>query len=190
MLVDEQPEAIVATTNYIFAINTANADIPGYEESPDGPRAPWNMIKMTPKTGNLVRIGRTIDQTTFNPLAATTGNDLDNLGLVYDKLVEIGPDGTYGRTDVPKLSPQIREVFKGPLILNSDFDTREKAQAAIDSGVADGIAFGRTFLANPDLPERLRTDAPLNEGDMKTWYSQGPEGYIDYPTLDEAARAA
>jgi peptide/nickel transport system substrate-binding protein len=72
VLVEEQPEAIVATTNYIFAINTANADIPGYEESPDGPRAPWNMIKMAPKNGTVVRIGRTIDQTTFNPLAATT----------------------------------------------------------------------------------------------------------------------
>ncbi len=43
---------------------------------------------------------------------------------------------------------------------------------------------GRTFLANPDLPERLRTGAPLNQDDMKTWYSQGPEGYIDYLALE------
>ncbi|MET3437770.1 alkene reductase [Sphingomonas sp. 1185] len=115
---------------------------------------------------------------------------LSDLGIAFLELREIGPDGTYGSTDVPKLSPQIRQAFQGPLILNSDFDSREKAQAALDSGVADGIAFGRTFLANPDLPERLRTDAPLNESDMKTWYSQGPEGYIDYPTLEETARAA
>lgn len=115
---------------------------------------------------------------------------LSDLGIAFLELREIGPDGTYGRTDVPKLSPQIREVFQGPLILNSDFDSRAKAQAAIDSGVADGIAFGRTFLANPDLPERLRIDAPLNQSDMATWYSQGPEGYIDYPTLDEQSRAA
>jgi 2,4-dienoyl-CoA reductase-like NADH-dependent reductase (Old Yellow Enzyme family) len=115
---------------------------------------------------------------------------LSDLGIAFLELREPGPDGTFGKTDVPKLSPQIREVFKGPLILNSDYDSRGKAQAALDSGVADGIAFGRTFLANPDLPERLRTDAALNEGDMATWYSQGPEGYIDYPTLAEAARAA
>ena len=115
---------------------------------------------------------------------------LSDLGIAFLELRELGPDGTYGASDVPKLSPQIRKVFQGPLILNSDYDSREKAQAALDSGVADGIAFGRTFLANPDLPERLRTDAPLNESDMKTWYSQGPEGYINYPTLDEAARAA
>jgi peptide/nickel transport system substrate-binding protein len=94
ILHEEQPEAIIATTNYTFAINTANADIPGYEESPDGPRAPWNMLRMKTKNGAVVRIGRTIDQTTFNPLAASTGNDLDNLGLVYDKLIELGPDGT------------------------------------------------------------------------------------------------
>ncbi len=115
---------------------------------------------------------------------------LSDLGIAFLELREIGPDGTYGHTDVPKLSPQIREVFQGPLILNSDFDSREKAQAALDSGVADAIAFGRTFLANPDLPERLRTGAPLNQSDMATWYSQGPEGYIDYPTLDEQSRAA
>ena len=47
------------------------------------------------------------------------------------------------------------------------------------SGIADAIAYGRTFLANPDLPERFRQDAPLNADNAKTWYSQGPEGYID-----------
>jgi 2,4-dienoyl-CoA reductase-like NADH-dependent reductase (Old Yellow Enzyme family) len=86
---------------------------------------------------------------------------LSDLGIAFLELREIGPDGTYGSTDVPKLSPQIRQVFQGPLILNSDFDSREKAQAALDSGVADGSR-SATFLANPDLPERLRTGAPLN----------------------------
>ena len=45
------------------------------------------------------------------------------------------------------------------------------------------IAFGRTFLANPDLPERLRQGTELNPDDRSTWYSQGPEGYVDYPAL-------
>ena len=61
------------------------------------------------------------------------------------------------------------------------------AQAAIGSGVADAIAFGRTFLANPDLPERFRSGAELNKDDMRTWYSQGPEGYVDYPALERVA---
>jgi exoribonuclease R len=59
-------------------------------------------------------------------------------------------------------------------------------QAALDAGEADAITFGRPFLANPDLVERLRRDAPLNPDVMATWYSQGPEGYIDYPALEGA----
>lgn len=111
---------------------------------------------------------------------------LDEIGIGFLELREPGPDGTFGRTDVPPLSPQIREAFSRPLVLNSDYDTREAAQAKLDEGVADAISFGRTFLANPDLPERLRTGAPLNESNPKTWYSQGPEGYIDYPALETA----
>lgn len=114
---------------------------------------------------------------------------LAEIGIGFLELREPGPDGTFGKTDVPKLSPQIRDVFTGPLVLNSDYETAAQAQAAIDAGTADAISFGRTFLANPDLPERLAKDAPLNQSNIKTWYSQGPEGYIDYPTLDEARAA-
>lgn len=109
---------------------------------------------------------------------------LSELGIAFLELREPGPEGTFGRTDVPKLSPAIRTVFDRPLVVNSDYVTREAAQAALDSGVADAVSFGRTFIANPDLPERLRTGAPLNEGNMATWYSQGPEGYTDYPALE------
>ncbi len=109
---------------------------------------------------------------------------LSDLGIAFLELREPGPDGTFGKTDVPKLSPDIRKVFTGVLVLNSDYTTADEAQAKLDEGVADAISFGRTFLANPDLPERLRTGAPLNQDDMKTWYSQGPEGYIDYPALE------
>jgi 2,4-dienoyl-CoA reductase-like NADH-dependent reductase (Old Yellow Enzyme family) len=73
------------------------------------------------------------------------------------------------------------------LVVNSDYFTAVAAQAAIDSGVADAVSFGRAFLANPDLPERLRTGAALNEGNFRTWYSQGPEGYTDYPALESVA---
>ena len=119
----------------------------------------------------------------FVPAAAA----LQEIGIAFLELREPGADGTFGRTDVPKQSPAIRAVFHRPLVLNSDYRTAEEAQAAIDSGVADAISFGRTFLANPDLPERLRTGAPLNADVMATWYSQGPEGYIDYPALETAA---
>jgi 2,4-dienoyl-CoA reductase-like NADH-dependent reductase (Old Yellow Enzyme family) len=118
----------------------------------------------------------------FVPAAAA----LDALGIGFLELREQAPDGTFGSTDVPKLSPQIRQVFKRPLILNQDY-TLAQAQADLDSGLADGIAFGRKFIANPDLVERLRRGAPLADDNQATWYSKGPEGYIDYPALETEA---
>ena len=125
-----------------------------------------------------------------NPVALFTAAAarLDAIGIAYLELREPGADGTFGRTDVPRVSPDIRKVFSGPLILNSDY-TLEKAQAALDSGVADAIAFGRTFISNPDLPRRLAEGLPLEQDDMKTWYSQGPEGYTDYPFAAETVAA-
>ncbi len=112
---------------------------------------------------------------------------LSAVGIAFLELREPGEHGTFGQAAVPAVAPAIRQAFRGPLVLNSDY-VGGSAQAALDSGVADAIAFGRTFLANPDLPERLRQGAPLNADNRATWYSQGPEGYIDYPLL--SARAA
>ncbi|GAN55511.1 alkene reductase [Tanticharoenia sakaeratensis] len=105
---------------------------------------------------------------------------LYDLGLAWLELREPGPNGTFGRTDQPKLSPQIRQVFKAPLVLNSDY-TLEEAETAVLEDRADAISFGRKFLANPDLPHRFKSGLPLNRDEMKTWYSQGPQGYVDYP---------
>ena len=112
---------------------------------------------------------------------------LSDIGIGFLELREPGPEGTFGRSDVPRLSPEIRKAFAGPLVLNSDYFTLEAAQERIDAGVADAISFGRSFLANPDLPSRLASGAPLNEAVMATWYSQGAEGYVDYPALETAA---
>ena len=68
-------------------------------------------------------------------------------------------------------------------MLNSDYHLKD-ATEALNSGRCDAIAFGRTFLANPDLPARLKANAPLNKPVVETYYTQGPEGYTDYPTLD------
>jgi N-ethylmaleimide reductase len=110
---------------------------------------------------------------------------LADLNIAFLELREQGPEGTFGATDVPKLSPEIRKVFPGVLILNQDY-SGEQAQADLDSGVADAIAFGRKFIGNPDLVERLRTGAPLNADNPATWYTDGPEGYVDYPALEHA----
>ncbi|KQN35630.1 alkene reductase [Sphingomonas sp. Leaf407] len=111
---------------------------------------------------------------------------LNDKGIAFLELREPGPDGTFGSTTQPRVSPAIRKVFAGPLVLNQDYDG-SNAQAELDAGIADAIAFGRPYLANPDLPERLRQGAPLNKDDMATWYSRGAEGYTDYPTLETAA---
>ena len=81
------------------------------------------------------------------------------------------------------------DVQEGPLVLNSDYGLG-RAQADLASGLADAISFGRPFLANPDLVDRLRDGAPLTQAQMATFYSQGAEGYTDYPTLAEEKAAA
>jgi N-ethylmaleimide reductase len=111
---------------------------------------------------------------------------LNDLGIGFLELREIGPEGTFGSTTVPKLSPKIREAFKGPLVLNQDY-TLEAGQRDVESGIADAIAWGRLFIANPDLVERFRRGAPLNAPNPKTFYVPGPEGYTDYPALEAAA---
>jgi N-ethylmaleimide reductase len=127
-----------------------------------------------------------VDDSNPEPLFTAAAKVLSDLGIAFLELREPGPAGTFGKTDVPKLSPAIRAVFKGVLILNSDFDTLEKAQAELDKGDADAISFGRPFIGNPDLVERLRDGAPLAKDNPATWYSQGPEGYVDYPALETA----
>ena len=107
---------------------------------------------------------------------------LSEIGIAFLELREPGFDGTFGKAEVDPVHPFIRKAFDGPLVLNSDYRLAN-AQAVLDAGQADAIAFGRTFLANPDLVARLRADAPLNPDNMATWYSQGPEGYTDYPAL-------
>jgi len=111
---------------------------------------------------------------------------LNDQGIAFLELRESKPGSSFRPSDEPRLSPAIRQAFQRPLILNQDYRLAD-AQADLDSELADGIAFGRTFLANPDLVERLRRDAPLNRPDPATFYTQGPEGYLDYPPLERVA---
>ena len=111
---------------------------------------------------------------------------LEQLGVPWLELREPGSRSTFGATDDPPVSPSIRKVFSGKLVLNSDHDAAT-GQALLDEGRADAISFGRTFLANPDLVARFKKGAELSPADFKTFYTQGPEGYTDYPALGEAA---
>ncbi|MDB5777174.1 MAG: N-ethylmaleimide reductase [Herbaspirillum sp.] len=81
-----------------------------------------------------------------------------------------------------RLGPQLKKAFGGAYIANQML-TKESAQTLLDSGEADAVAFGKWFIANPDLPQRLKLDAPLNAPVPETFYAPTPEGYIDYPAL-------
>ncbi|MBU3077008.1 alkene reductase [Sphingomonas quercus] len=120
------------------------------------------------------------------PLFEAAAALLDEIGIAFLELREPRPDGTRGAPDHPPVHPGMRKLFRGPLVLNADY-RGDTAQAALDAGEADAIAFGRTFLANPDLPRRIRDRAPLNAPDEATFYTQGAEGYTDYPTLESVA---
>ena len=108
---------------------------------------------------------------------------LSLIGIAHLEVREPPLDGTFGKSERPPLAGVIREGFKGVLILNSDYGFA-RAQAQLDAGFADAIAFGRPFIANPDLPLRFARHLPLVESEMSTWFSQGREGYVDYPGLD------
>jgi 2,4-dienoyl-CoA reductase-like NADH-dependent reductase (Old Yellow Enzyme family) len=80
------------------------------------------------------------------------------------------------------IGPQLKAAFGGPYIVNEGFDLAG-AKAALASGEADAVGFGKLFISNPDLPARLKSGAPLNPWIAETFYSGGAEGYVDYPAL-------
>ena len=80
------------------------------------------------------------------------------------------------------ISPKLKAAFGGAWIANERFD-KAAAEAALAAGEADAVAFGKAFIANPDLPRRLALNAALNTWNTETFYSAGPEGYTDYPAV-------
>jgi N-ethylmaleimide reductase len=106
---------------------------------------------------------------------------LNALKLVYIHVIE---GATGGPRDVAPFDyGSLRQRFNGAYIANNGFDF-ELANKVLSANQADLIAFGKLFLANPDLVERLKRNAPLNAPDKATFYGGGAEGYTDYPTLE------
>jgi len=118
---------------------------------------------------------------------------LSRRGIAYLHLIE--PRANAGLREDPNMSapPSVaslfRQSFPGPLIVSGGF-TKATAESAIESGHADAIAFGRAFIANPDLPYRLAVGAPLNAYDRSTFYGGAEKGYTDYPSLEPEQGAA
>lgn len=112
----------------------------------------------------------------------------EELGIGFVELRQPGPQGTFGRTDVPMQDSLIRQAYTGPLVLNSDY-TAAEADADVSAGRCEAVSFGRPFISNPDLAQRIRTGAPWapNVNVPQSWYLPGPAGYIDYPALAPVA---
>ena len=113
------------------------------------------------------------------PLFTAAVETLSDLGIAHLELREPPVDGSFGVGEIPPLAAGLRPFFKGVLILNSDYDGA-RAQAALDAGTGDAVAFGRPFIANPDLPRALEQGRTLAPDDMATWFTQGREGYLDH----------
>lgn len=81
-----------------------------------------------------------------------------------------------------RLGPELKKQFGGVYVAN-EAHTRESAEQLLQAGEADAVAFGKAFIANPDLVKRFAQNAPLNPPDTTTFYGDGPKGYVDYPVL-------
>lgn len=127
------------------------------------------------------------DMADSDPQATFTyaARELGRLGLAYLHVVELenANEAEGARFD----ATEMRKAFGGPYMANAGYD-RAQAEAALAAGTADLVAFGKLYLANPDLVERFARGAPLNEPDKATFYGGDERGYTDYPALaDQAA---
>lgn len=115
-----------------------------------------------------------------DPVALVTwlAKRLNDFSLAYLHVMR----GDFFNEQQADVMTPVRNHYKGVLIGNMGYSAAE-ADKAIAENKLDAVAFGVPFLANPDLPERFRRGAPLNQADPATFYTPGPKGYIDYPTL-------
>jgi N-ethylmaleimide reductase len=110
--------------------------------------------------------------------------ELNKLDLGYLHIMDGLAFGFHEKGDPMTLS-DFRKIYNGAIIGNCGY-TKEMAEDRVTSGKADLVAFGRPFITNPDLPERLKNDWPLNPAeDMTLWYTPGPEGYTDYQPYND-----
>ncbi|KAH7663839.1 12-oxophytodienoate reductase protein [Dioscorea alata] len=110
---------------------------------------------------------------------------LNKFGILYCHMVEPRMAIIDGRRQIPHRLLNIRKAFKGTFIAAGGYD-RDEGNKVVVGGYTDLIAYGRLFLANPDLPKRFELDAPLNKYNRSTFYTHDPVvGYTDYPFLNE-----
>jgi N-ethylmaleimide reductase len=112
--------------------------------------------------------------------------DLAYLHVIEPRIRGNEDNANFKESDVS--SKDLRRIFKGTIVAAGGF-TRESAEELISAGQGDLVAFGRMFVSNPDLPERLRTGAPLSGYDRSTFYGGDARGYTDYPSAAQGVAA-
>jgi len=138
-------------------------------------------IRVSP-TGSFNDMSDADPETTFGRFAERLGD----LGLAYIEVVEDSFQGNLADGRPEPVIDAIRTAFDGVYIANGNYDADEAA-TRIAAGRCDAVSFGRPFIANPDLPERYRRGAPLNDWDASTFYGGDEHGYTDYPRLEDPA---
>jgi N-ethylmaleimide reductase len=113
---------------------------------------------------------------------------LDALRIGYLCLLEPNAKDAERGVQISNVAETFRPMTSAPVIVNTGFD-KAKANAVLANGNADLVAFGVPYIANPDLVERLRVDAPLNKPDPTSFYGIGPKGYTDYTALADSVAA-
>lgn len=141
-------------------------------------------VRMNPSLHNI--FGMTLNEDTI-PTFDYLIERLNEYKLAYLHLSEPFNDVSELPHAEPNIAKRYRPRYKGTLMINGGFD-QEKGNTVIEEGDADLVAYGKLFLANPDLPERFESGAELNEWDSSTFYTPGEKGYTDYPVLEETGK--
>lgn len=128
--------------------------------------------------------GMTLDKDTI-PTFDYIINRLNDYDLAYLHLSEPFTDVSEVPFAEQSIAKRYRPIYKGTLVINSAFE-QKNGNAVIKAGLADAVAFGKPFISNPDLPERIAENADWAEWDQNTFYTPGEKGYTDYKRLEEA----
>jgi len=137
-------------------------------------------IRLNPSAHGF--FGITIDKDTIPTFEYIIERLNDYPGLAYAHLVEPMMPVDNVPYAVKEIAKHFRPRYKGTLIINCGFNP-DNGSRVIEEGLADAVSFGKYFISNPDLVERIRRSAPLAEPDLHTFYTPGPKGYSDYPFL-------
>ncbi len=131
------------------------------------------------------RVGVHLSPRNMDGSGAVDTNPRETFGYVADELGRRKVAYLFIREGIgggERFAPEMKQRFGGPVIANESF-TPEEAARVLAEGEADAVSWGKQYLANPDLPERIKRGGPFNEPDTKTFYAPGAHGYTDYPFL-------